>query len=113
MNFSVKIIATAFFIEMHDIKMLLKLSDIHVTVRMVLAVLAKARGIAEAAQQMMVFGAIVKIHVPTHRNEKHQKRHQKGSYLQNAFFHAAKIIKQFDLGCFKRDSFYFSLHNNL
>ena len=102
MNLTVEIIATAFFIEMHDIKMFLKLNDIHVMVRMVLAVLAKARGIAETAQQMMVFGAIVEIHVPTHRNEKHQKRHQKGSYLQNAFFHAAKIIKQFDLGCFRR-----------
>ena len=57
---------------------------------------------SDAAQKMMVFGAIVEIHVPTHRNEKHQKRHQKGSYLQNAFFHAAKIIKQFDFGCFRR-----------
>ena len=72
LNFTVKIVAAAFFIEMNDIKMFLKLSGIHVMVRMVLAVFAKTRSIAETTQQMMVFGAIVEIHVPTHRNEKHQ-----------------------------------------
>lgn len=49
LNLTVEIVAAAFFIEMHNIKMLLKLSGIHVMVRMVLAVLAKARGIAKTA----------------------------------------------------------------
>ncbi len=74
--FAVEIIAAAFFIEMNDIEVFLKLSGVHVAVRMVLAVFAKARSIAETAQKMMVFGAIVEIHVPTYRNEEHQKRHQ-------------------------------------
>ena len=90
---AVEIIAAAFFIEMNDIEVFLKLSGVHVVVRMVLAVFAKARSVAETAQKMMVFGAIVEIHVPTYRNEEHQKRHQQWSYLQNAFFHVAKIVK--------------------
>ena len=93
---AVKIVAAAFFIEMNDIEVLLKLSGVHVAVRMVLAVFAKARSIAETAQKMMVFGAIVEIHVPTYRNEEHQKCHQWGYYLQNAFFHAANIVNLFD-----------------
>ena len=96
LNFTIKIVAAAFFTEMHDIKMFLKLSGIHVMVRMVLAVFAKARSVAETAQKMMVFGAIVEIHVPSYRNEEHQKRHQWGYYLQNAFFHAANIVNLFD-----------------
>lgn len=93
---AVEIVAAAFFIEMNDIEVLLKLSGVHVAVRMVLAVFAKARSITETAQKMMVFGAIVEIHVPSYRNEEHQKRHQWGYYLQNAFFHAAKIVNLFD-----------------
>ena len=47
--------------------------------------------INETARQMMVFGAIVELHVPTHRDEKHHKRHYQGTDLQDSFFHAAKI----------------------
>ena len=76
LNLAVEIFAAAFCIKMNDLEMLLKFSNIHVMVRMVLAVLAKARRIAKTAQNMMVFGAIVEIYVPTYRNEEHQKRHQ-------------------------------------
>lgn len=47
--------------------------------------------IDEAAGQMMVFGAIVELYVPTHGDEKHHKRDDNGTDLQDSFFHAAKL----------------------
>ena len=93
LNLAVEIFAAAFCIKMNDLEMFLKFSNIHVMVRMVLAVFAKARRIAKTAQNMMVFGAIVEIYIPAYRNKGHQKCNQQGSYLQNAVFHAAKIVK--------------------
>ena len=50
--------------------------------------------IDEAAGQMMVFGAIVELYVPTYRDEKHHKCQDHGTDLQDSFFHAAKIQKK-------------------
>ena len=52
---------------------------------------ASLRSITKATRQMMVLGAIVELHVPTHRDEEHHKGHQQGSDMQDLFFHAAKL----------------------
>ena len=49
--------------------------------------------IDKTAAQMVVFGAIVELHVPTHRDEKHHESHHRGTDLQDSFFHAAKVQK--------------------
>ena len=54
----------------------------------------RLRCIDETARQMMVFGAIVELHVPTHRDEEHHEGHHEGTYLQQLLFHAAKIEKK-------------------
>ena len=52
---------------------------------------ASLRSITKATRQMMVLGAIVELHVPTHRDEEHHKGHQQGSDMQDLVFHAAKL----------------------
>ena len=49
--------------------------------------------IDKTAAQMVVFGAIVELHVPTHRDEEHHKGHHQRTNLQDSFFHAAKVQK--------------------
>ena len=60
---------------------------------MAVAMWTRLGRIDEAAGQMVVFGAIVELHVPTHRDEKHHEGHHHGTDLQDSFFHAAKIRK--------------------
>ena len=48
--------------------------------------------IAETAPHVMVFSAIVELHVPSCRDEQHHKGHQKGADMQQPFFHAAKVM---------------------
>ena len=58
---------------------------------MAMAMRTRLGRVNKAAGQMVVFGAIVELHVPTHRDEKHHKGHHHGTDLQDSFFHAAKI----------------------
>ena len=88
LNDAFEILAAAFGIELKHILM-------HkmglVLVLMPQTMQTRLRCLSEAARQMMVFGAIMELHVPTHRDEKHHKGHHQGADLQNSFFHAAKI----------------------
>jgi hypothetical protein len=51
---------------------------------------AISSSIAETAHHVMVFGAVMEIHVPTDRYEQHHKGHQKGTDLQQPLFHGRK-----------------------
>ncbi len=62
-----------------------------VLVMMPQAMHAFSGGIAKATRDMVVFGAVMELHVPTDRDEQHGKSHQKGAELQQTFSHAAKI----------------------
>ena len=55
------------------------------------AMLAFYCGITETTRQLVVFGAVMELHVPTYRDEEHHEGHRKGSNLQQPLFHAAKI----------------------
>ena len=90
LNDAFEILAAAFGIElnhilMHEMSLVLML--------MPQTMQARLRRLTEATRQMMVFGAIMELHVPTHRDEKHHKGHHHGTDLQDSFFHAAKIGK--------------------
>ena len=61
-----------------------------------MAMRARFCRVNEAARQMMVFGAIVELHVPPYRDKEHHKGRQKGTDLQDSFFHAAKLQKVVD-----------------
>ena len=85
---TVKVLTAAFGIELNDILM----HEVgFVLVLMPHTMMARLRRINETSRQMVVFSAIVELHVPTHRDEKHHKNHHQRSDLQDSFFHAAKI----------------------
>ena len=83
------ILTTASGIKMHDVVSFLGLC-LMVPMVMSRTMHAMCSGIAEAAGHMMVFGTIVELHVPTHGDEEHHKGHQKGTDLQQTFFHGRK-----------------------
>lgn len=64
-------------------------------VLMSLAMSTRLRRVDEATPKMVIFSAIVELHIPTHRDEEHHKGHQEGPKLQDSFFHGAKIQKIF------------------
>ena len=73
LDFVVEVLAAAFGAEL-DFARLRKMSLVFVL--MLKAMRARLCRHAEAARQVMLFGAIVKPHVPTHRDKKHHKGHQ-------------------------------------
>ena len=88
LDFALEIFAAAFRIELDFMR--LREMDF-VFVLMLKAMQTRLRRIAETARQMMVFGAIVELHVPSHRDEEHHESHQKRTGFQPMFFHGAKI----------------------
>jgi hypothetical protein len=85
-----EVLAAAFGVEL-QVVVLYKMSLMLVFVGK--AMLTRFSRINETAGQMMVFGAIVELYVPTHRDEEHHEGHHEGTYLQQLLFHAAKIEK--------------------
>ena len=72
LNLAFEVLAAAFGVELeavlwHSMGLMLVL--------MAMAMHARLCGVNEAACQMVVFGAIVELHVPTHRDEEHHKGH--------------------------------------
>ena len=83
-----EVLAAAFGVELHHILM----CEVGFMLMLVPnAMMARLCRIDKASRQLVVFGAIVELHVPTHRDEKHHKGHHQRSDLQDSFFHAAKI----------------------
>ena len=86
----VEVLAAAFGIELKDVGVCeMRLVFVHML--MSHAVQARLRRINETARQMVVFGAIMELHVPSHRDEEHHKGHEQRTDFQQPFFHAAKI----------------------
>ena len=88
LDLAIEVLAAAFGVELeavlwHSVGLMLVL--------VAMAMHARLCSVNEAARHMMVFSAIVELHVPTHRDEKHHKGHHQGSDTQDSFFHAAKI----------------------
>ena len=79
LDFALEILTTALCIELNF--MLLHKMDFMIML-MFKAMQACLRRFAETPCQMVVFGAIVELHVPTHRNEEHQEGHHKGADMQ-------------------------------
>ena len=72
LNLAFEVLAAAFGVELdsvlwHSVGLMLVL--------VAMAMHARLCRVNEAAHHMMVFGAIVELHVPTHRDEKHHKGH--------------------------------------
>ena len=95
LDLAVEVIAAAFGIELHDI---VRQSGFHFMLMMVTpAMHAVVGGIAQTTRRMVVFGAIMELHVPTDRDKQHDKGHQKGADLQQLLFHGAKVGKKVEL----------------
>ena len=89
LDLAVEVIAAAFGIELHDI---VRQSGFHFMLVMVTPAMHAVVGcIAQAAHHVMVFGAIMELHIPSSRDEQHHKGHQEGADLQQSLFHAAKV----------------------
>ena len=91
MDFAVEVVAAAFGVELHDIVGQDGFGLVFMLVMVSHAVHTCSRGITEAALDMVVFGAVMELHVPADRDQQHRKGHQKGTDLQQAFFHVAKV----------------------
>ena len=91
LDLAVEILAAAFGVELHDVVLHDGFRFMLMLVMVPHAMLAGSGSITEATRQVMVFGAVVELHVPADRDEQHREGHQKGADLQQPFFHAAKI----------------------
>ena len=90
MDLAVEVLTAAFGVELDSIVR----HEMGFVLMLVLQTMeARLCRIDETARQMLVFRAIVELHVPTHRDEEHHKCHHEGNYLQPLLFHAAKIVK--------------------
>ena len=72
LNLAFEVLAAAFGVELdsvlwHSVGLMLVL--------MAMAMHARLCRVNEAAHHMMVFGAIVELHVPSHRDEEHHNGH--------------------------------------
>ena len=92
LDLAIEVFAAAFGVELNDI---VRHNGFHFMLMMVPHAMHACGGsIAETACHMVVFGAIVELNVPTHRNEEYHKGHQKGTDLQDSFFHGTKVGKK-------------------
>ena len=95
LDLAVEVIAAAFGIELHDI---VRQSGFHFMLVMVIPAMHAVVGcIAQTACHVVVFGAIMELHVPTDRDKQHGKGHQEGTDLQQSLFHGAKVGKKVEL----------------
>lgn len=93
LDFAVKVLAAALGAKVGDIMRQVRfLVFMLVLVMMPHAMYTRRGGIDETTRKVMVFSAIMELHVPPDRNEQHCEGHQKGADLQQTFFHAAKLV---------------------
>ncbi len=95
LDLAIEVIAAAFGIELHDI---VRQSRFHFMLVIVIPAMHAVVGcIAQATRHVVLFGAIVELHIPTDRDKQHGKGHQEGTDLQQSFFHGAKVGKKVEL----------------
>ena len=97
LDLAVEIVAAAFGIELESIKLPKVRFGFFVLLLMVKAMHTMVCHCTKAARQLVVFGAVMELHVPTYRDEQHRKGHKKGTDLQQPLFH----------GCKSKDFLYF------
>ena len=88
LDFAVEVVAAAFGIELECI--VLPKEGISFLMLVVKTMQTTVRRWAKAACQLVVFGAVMELHVPPNRHEQHRKGHQKGTDLQQPLFHGCK-----------------------
>ena len=70
---TVEVVTATFGVEMHNIE---RQRGFHFMLMIVSQTMHTIRGsIAETAHHVMVFGAIMELHVPAYRNQQHRKGH--------------------------------------
>ena len=95
LDLAIEVIAAAFGIELHDI---VRQSGFRFMLVIVIPAMHAFVGcIEKAACRMVLFGAIVELHIPTDRDKQHDEGHQKGADLQQSLFHGAKVGKKVEL----------------
>ena len=95
LDFAVEVLTATFGVELYDI---LRQRGFHFVLMMVIpAMHAVVRGIAQTTRRMVVFGAIMELHVPTDRDKQHDEGHQERTDLQQSLFHGAKVGKKVEL----------------
>ena len=91
LDLAIEIVAAAFGIELDPIKLPKVHFGFFMLLLMVKAMHTMVCHCTKAARQQVVFGTVMELHVPTHRDEQHHECHQKGADVQQPFFHGAKI----------------------
>ena len=95
LDLAIEVIAAAFGIELHDI---VRQSGFRFMLVIVIPAMHAFVGcIEKAACRMVLFGAIVELHIPTDRDKQHGKGHQERTDLQQSLFHGAKVGKKVEL----------------
>ena len=95
LDLAVEVLTATFGVELYDI---LRQRGFHFVLMMVLpAMHAVVGGIAQTPRRMVVFGAIMELHVPTDRDKQHDEGHQERTDLQQSLFHGAKVGKKVEL----------------
>lgn len=92
----VEVLATALVVELHDVIVIdegSRLVRMLMLVLMFLAMRTQVGGQAKTAQQHMGLGAVMELDVPISGDPQHQEGNDDGLYLQQSFFHDAKLQK--------------------
>ena len=97
LDFAVEVLAAAFGIELESIQLPKVCIGFFVLMFMVETMQTMVDHCTKAARQLVVFGTVMELHVPSNRHEQHRKSHQKGTDLQQPLFH----------GCKSKDFLYF------
>ena len=90
LDLAVEVVATAFGIELESIQLPKVCFGLFVLMFMVEAMQTMVYHRTKAARQLVIFGAVMELHVPTDRDKQHRKGHQKGTDLQQPLFHGCK-----------------------
>ena len=96
LNELVEVLAAALVVELHDVIVIdegCRLVRMLMLVLMFLAMRTQVGGQAKTAQQHMRLGAVMELDVPIGGDPQHQKGNDDGLYLQQSFFHNAKLQK--------------------
>jgi hypothetical protein len=90
LDLAVEVLTTAFGVELDDIVLQNHFCFL-MLVMVPQAMHACCGSVTEATRHVMIFGAIMELHIPSDRDKQHRKGHQKGTDLQKPLFHGAKI----------------------
>ena len=82
LDLAVEVFAAAFGVEMDDLMKRGRCRFVLMMVMMTQAMHAFRGSIDKTAGYMVVLGAVMELHVPSHRDEQHHKGRQKGTDLQ-------------------------------